>query len=477
MSPCCSQANLKGIEEMTVKKGQLLELEITNMAFGGKGLARVNGFTIFVDGAVPLDIVIARITKKKKQYAEARVDTLVEPSPHRVDPPCIYSGLCGGCKWQFLAYEKQLIYKRQHVVDALERIGLVQGVLVHPVIPSKSIFEYRNKMEFSCSDWRWLLPDEMGKEVVDRDFALGLHVPGTFYKVLDIRECLLQPVTGNHILEDVRTYMKGSGLPAYGLRSHSGFWRFLMLRHSAAYDQWMVNIITASENRETVQSLADQLMGKYPQIVSVVNNVTSRKSSVAVGEYETRLAGSSSIRDSVGGLEFEISANSFFQTNTSGAGQLYETVKTYAELSGKETVVDLYSGTGTIAISLADSARDVIGIEIVEAALNDAANNCRINQVSNCRFIPGDIKDCLSQVNETPDVVVIDPPRSGMHKDVVKQVLNMAPRRIVYVSCNPATLARDINMMKEAYRVIEVQPVDMFPHTYHIEAVAKLELI
>ena len=250
-----------------------------------------------------------------------------------------------------------------------------------------------------------------------------------------------------------------------------------MLRHSAAYDQWMVNIITSSENRETVQPLADQLMGKYPQIVSVVNNVTSRKSGVAVGEYETRLAGSSSIRDSVGGLEFEISANSFFQTNTSGAGRLYETVKTYAELSGKETVVDLYSGTGTIAISLADSARDVIGIEIVEAALNDAANNCRINQVSNCRFIHGDIKDCLSQVNETPDVVVIDPPRSGMHKDVVKQVLNMAPRRIVYVSCNPATLARDINMIKEAYRVIEVQPVDMFPHTYHIEAVAKLELI
>jgi len=462
---------------MAVKKGQLLDLKITNMAFGGKGLARTNGFTVFVDGAVPLDFVIARITKKKKQYAEARVDTLIEPSPHRVDPPCIYSGFCGGCKWQFLAYEKQLIYKRQHVVDALERIGFVQGVPVHPTIPSKSIFEYRNKMEFSCSDRRWLLPDEMGKEGVDKDFALGLHVPGTFYKVLDTRECLLQPRAGNHILEDIRAYMKRSELPAYGLRSHSGFWRFLMLRHSAAYDQWMVNIITAAENRETVQPLADQLMKKYSQIVSVVNNITSRKAGVAVGEYEIRLAGRSSIRDRVGDLEFEISANSFFQTNTSGAGRLYETVKKYAALSGKETVVDLYSGTGTIAIYLADSARDVIGIEIAETALNDAVNNCRINRVSNCRFIPGDVKNCLSQVSAKPDVVVIDPPRSGMHKDVVKQVLDMAPLRIVYVSCNPATMARDINMIKEAYRVIEVQPVDMFPHTYHVEAVAKLELI
>ena len=462
---------------MTVKKGQLLELKITNMAFGGKGLARADGFTVFVDGAVPLDFVIARITKKKKQYAEARVDTLVEPSPYRIDAPCPYSGFCGGCKWQFLAYEKQLVYKRHHVADALERIGFVQGVPVHPTIPSAAIFEYRNKMEFSCSDRRWLLPEEMGKEDVDKDFALGLHVPGTFYKVLDTKACLLQPGRGNHILEDARAYMKRSGLPAYGLRSHTGFWRFLMLRHSAAYDQWMVNIITAFENREAVQPLADQLMEKYSNIVSVVNNITSRKAGVAVGEYEIRLAGRSSIRDRVSNLEFEISANSFFQTNTTGAGRLYETVKAYAALSGTETVVDLYSGTGTIAISLADSARDVIGIEIAETALNDAVNNCRINRVSNCRFIPGDIKNCLSQVSVKPDVMIVDPPRSGMHKDVVKQVLDMAPRRIVYVSCNPATMARDINMIKEAYRVVEVQPVDMFPHTYHIESVAKLELI
>jgi 23S rRNA (uracil1939-C5)-methyltransferase len=230
---------------MKVKKGQLIKLSISGIAFGGKGLARVDGLAVFVDKAAPLDVVIARIVKKKKQYAEARVDTLVEPSPFRINPPCVYSGFCGGCKWQFLIYEKQLVYKRQHVVESLEHIGLILDVLVHPTIPSPLIFGYRNKMEFSCSDRRWLLPDEMDLEDVDKGFAIGLHVPGTFYKVLDTRECLLQPELGNHILDDVRTFIKESDAPVYGLRSHKGFWRFLMLRHSAAYDQWMVNIITA----------------------------------------------------------------------------------------------------------------------------------------------------------------------------------------------------------------------------------------
>jgi len=462
---------------MVVKKGELIKLRISDLAFGGKGLARIDGFTVFVDGTVPLDLIIARITKRKKQYAEARVDTLLEPSPDRIDPPCRYSGFCGGCRWQFLNYDKQLLYKRQHVVDSLERIGLIRGAQVHPTIPSTSIFGYRNKMEFSCSDRRWLLPDEMDRAGIDKDFALGLHVPGTFYKVLDTRECLLQPRMGNHILGDVRRYIKDSNAPVYGLRSHTGFWRFLMLRHSAAYDQWMVNVITATEDRRTVQPLADLLIDKYSRIVSVVNNVTSRKAGVAVGEYEIPLAGTSCIRDKVGGFEFEISANSFFQTNTLGAERLYETVKEYSRLSGIETVVDLYTGTGTIAIWLAEYAKEVIGIEIVESALTDAVNNCRINRIANCRYIHGDIKDCLSQVSVRPDVMVIDPPRSGMHKEVVRQVLNMAPNRIVYVSCNPATMARDIGMVRERYQVVEVQPVDMFPHTYHIEAVARLELL
>ena len=317
----------------------------------------------------------------------------------------------------------------------------------------------------------------MDQEDIDAGFGIGLHVPGTFYKVLDIRECLLQPELGNSILEDVRVFIKNSDQPVYGLRTHVGFWRFLMLRHSVAYNQWMVNIITAEENRDAVQSLADLLTEKYPEIVSVVNSITSRKAGTAIGEYEILLAGSTVLKDKIGQFEFEISAKSFFQTNTRGAERLYETVKNYAGLTGGETIVDLYSGTGTIALYLSDSAKEVVGMEIVESAVADAGKNCRINGVSNCRFIIGDIKDCLSQLTFTPDVMIVDPPRVGMHKDVVKQVLEMAPDRIVYVSCNPATLARDIDMMRETYQVAEVQPVDMFPHTYHIESVAKLEKI
>lgn len=459
---------------MKIKKREEVELDIADIAFGGKGLAKVNGFAVFVDQAVPGDRVTARIVKKKKNFAEARTLDIITPSPDRVTPPCRYSGYCGGCKWQFLDYRKQIEYKRQHVAESLEHIGLIQGVPVHPTLPSELTFGYRNKMEFSCSDRRWLMPDELGREDIGIDFALGLHVPGTFHKVLDTEACLLHPPRGNEIMDDVRMYMKQSGLPVYGLKSHEGFWRFLMLRHSVAEDRWMVNLITAWEERSAVQPLADMLMTKYPEVVSVVNNITGRKAGIAVGEYEIPLAGATTLRDRIGEYTFEISASSFFQTNTRGAGLLYDTVKQYAGLNGSETVLDLYCGTGTIGITLSDAARSVTGIEIVESAVADARKNCDINQVSNCRFVAGDIKDCLAGIDEAPDVMIIDPPRAGMHKDVVKQVLEMAPDRIVYVSCNPATLARDLSVLKERYAVREVQPVDMFPHTFHIEAVARL---
>jgi len=462
---------------MAVKKGQILELTISDLAFGGKGLAKVDGMAVFVDQAVPEDRVTARITRKKKQYAEARIVSILEPSSFRIPAPCPYSGFCGGCKWQFLNYDKQLEYKRRHVLDAMEHIALIKGLTVHPTLPSPSRFGYRNKMEFSCSDRRWLLPAELGREDIDIGFALGLHVPGTFNKVLDTGACLLQPSLGNQLLDEARQYMKSSGVSVYGLKSHEGFWRFLMLRHSSALDQWMVNIITKTEDRKTVQPLADLLMKTYPQVASVVNNITARKSGVAVGEYEIPLAGSPDLKDRIGPFEFKISANSFFQTNTRGAERLYETVKAYAGLSGSETVMDLYCGTGTIAVCLSGEAREVLGIEIVKSAVEDARTNCRINNIDNCRFILGDIRDSLSQVDHRPDVMIIDPPRVGMHKDVVKQVLEMAPDRIVYVSCNPATMARDIGMIKDEYRVLEIQPVDMFPHTYHIESVARLEKI
>lgn len=459
---------------MSVKKGREIEVEITQVAFGGKGLCRVDGMAVFVDQAIPGDRVLVRIVKKKKQYAEARVVDLLAPSPFRVKSPCPYSGICGGCKWQFMDYRQQLVFKQRHVQEALAHIGQLPDVKVHATIGSDPVFGYRNKMEFSCADRRWLLPEELGRDDVDSGMGLGLHVPGTFYKVLDIQACLLQPDLGNRILSDVRRYIRTSSLPVYGLRSHKGFWRFLVLRHSVSLDQWMVNIVTADEDREQVQPLADELMRKYDNVVSVVNNITSRKAAVAVGEREIHLSGASVIVDRIGDYEFELSANSFFQTNTLGAKRLYDTAKSYAGLTGKETVVDLYCGAGTIAIYLAGDAREVVGMELVDSAVEDARRNCLRNHIDNCRFIHGDIRHTLSRIEHPPDVMIIDPPRAGMHQDVVRQVLSMAPRKIVYVSCNPSTLARDAALLKDAYRIVEVQPADMFPHTYHIESVAKM---
>lgn len=459
---------------MKLKKGELVELRVEGIAFGGKGIAKIDGLTIFVENGIPEDHVSARIIKKKKKYLEARIESIIEPSPYRVEHKCEYSGFCGGCKWQCLEYAKQIEYKRQHVVDSLEHIGLFRGVRVHETIPSSKIFEYRNKMEFSCSDKRWLLPEELGQDNVEVGCALGLHVSGTFYKVLDNKYCLLQPGLGNKLLNEVQNFIKNSGIPVYGLRSHQGFWRFLMLRHSVALNQWMVNIITSSEDRAVVQPLADILIKRYPEVVAVVNNINSGKAAIAVGESEINLAGSSSITDRIGAYSFEISANSFFQTNTSGAVSIYEKVKEYAELTGREIVLDLYSGTGTIAIFLSDCAKEITGLEIVTSSIQDSKKNCIANSVSNCKFILGDIKDSLARLVTRPDVMIIDPPRSGMHKNIVKQIIDIAPERIVYVSCNPATMARDLAMMKDNYEIVEVQPVDMFPHTYHIESVAKI---
>ena len=458
---------------MGIKKKQIVVCDIVDVAFGGKGLAKIDGLAVFVDQTVAGDRVAARIVRKKRNYAEAVVQELLTPSPMRVDPPCPYSGVCGGCKWQFIDYPHQLEFKRRHVAESLAHIALIDGARVHPTIPSEPIFGYRNKMEFSCSDRRWLMPDELGSDT-DVGFALGLHVPGTFHKVLDTHACLLQPEVGNCILEAVRGFMRASDRPVYGLRTHAGFWRFLMLRHSVAHERWMVNVVTASQDIDAVMPLADMIMERFPEVVCVVNNITARRSGVAIGEHEVHLAGDPVLTDRIGAFDFEISANSFFQTNTRGARTLYETVERCAALTGGETVVDLYSGTGTIAIWLAQQAREVIGLELADSAVADARKNCRTNGIDNCRFISGDIKETLGRIDRAPDLLVIDPPRVGMHKDVVKRVLELAPAKIVYVSCNPATMARDLLVLKQVYDLGEVQPVDMFPHTFHIESVAGL---
>ncbi|MBW2107942.1 MAG: 23S rRNA (uracil(1939)-C(5))-methyltransferase RlmD [Deltaproteobacteria bacterium] len=462
---------------MTIKKGQILELKIERVIFGGRGLATVDGFRVMVEQAIPGDVVRARVFRKKRNYAEARIIELIEPSADRIFAPCRYHGFCGGCTWQCLRYDRQVAYKTQQVRECLEHIGGLEGVRVAAGIGNENLYRYRNKMEFSFSDRRWLLPVELHAPGVSVDFALGLHVPGTFHKVLDVDRCLLQSELGNKLLADVRRYARNSGIAPYGLKSHQGFWRFLMLRHSAAHDQWMVNIVTSGGRRSWVQPLADRLFSAYDAVCSVIHNVNTRRAAIAVGEYEQILAGRGFIIDQIGGYAFKISANSFFQTNTVGAQRLYQVVQDYAGLTGQETVVDLYSGTGTIPVFLSNRAAGIVGIEISESAVQDAEENCRTNHINNCRFICGDILLGLARIHHRPDVVIIDPPRAGMHPDVVKAVADMAPERIVYVSCNPASLARDLAMLKERYHVVEVQPVDMFPQTYHIECVARLDRI
>ncbi len=459
---------------MAVKKRKTYELEIIDLAFGGKGLAKPDGFPVFVDRCVPGDLAFVKIVKKKKSWAEAKLIKLIKPSPLREEGKCTYCRFCGGCKWQQLPYDRQLEYKKRHVVDSLAHIGRLKDVRVTDVIASDHIYEYRNKMEFSCSSQRWLMPDELADETIKKGFGIGLHVPGTFDKVIDIHQCEIMPAMGNKILGDVRTFVANSGLPAYHLRSHEGFWRFLMLRHSVAHDQWMVNVVTKEKNLEVVTQLGKQLAETYPNIRSIVNNITDAKSGVSMGKEEVLIHGEDHIIEKLGDFQFKISANSFFQTNTRACEKLYDKVREYACLNGNETVLDLYSGTGTIPIWLSGHAKKVYGIEIVHSAVVDARQNVRLNDIENCEFLEGDIKDVFGDVPEKPDVVIIDPPRVGMHKDVVGHVLAHSPEKIVYVSCNPATLARDLEMLAPRYAVLEVTPVDMFPHTYHIESVALL---
>ncbi|MBN2124584.1 MAG: 23S rRNA (uracil(1939)-C(5))-methyltransferase RlmD [Deltaproteobacteria bacterium] len=459
---------------MSVRRGDRVEVAVEGMAYGGQGVARLDGFVIFVRGGVKGDRVLAGVFRKKKDHAEARILEILDPSPDRISPPCPHSGYCGGCQWQHIRYERQLDFKREHVRDAVIRIGGLDDATVHRVIPSEEVFGYRNKMEFSFSDRRWLLPEEMENPAGERDFALGLHVPGAFDRVMDIDACLLQKEAGNDILKAAKLYARNSGVPPYGLKSHRGYWRFLALRYSAFFRQWMVNVVTSEYRPEVTGPLVEMLQDRFEGISTVVNNITGRKASIALGEREVVLSGEGTIRDRLGLFTFQISANSFFQTNARGAEALYSKVVEYAGLTGSERVLDLYSGTGTIPIFLSGMAQEVVGMEIMASAVRDAETNCRLNGVENCRFVLGDIRESLLRLGWRPDVLIIDPPRAGMHKDVVAGVNALQAERIVYVSCNPATMARDMSMMSGDYEVAEIQPVDMFPHTYHIEAVARL---
>jgi 23S rRNA (uracil1939-C5)-methyltransferase len=460
---------------MDIKRGDTAEVEIEKVVYGGRGLAHIHGMALFVEGAIPGDRLIARVLKAKRNYAEARIQELLEPSPHRIIGPCPYSDFCGGCRWQCIAYEQQLIYKQGFVADSLAHIANIKGLEVNAVLPSPRIFAYRNKMEFSFSDKRWLLPQQREGDSAEASIALGLHVPGTFDRVIDIEGCLLQEERGNEILREVKRFVRQSGVPVYGLRSHQGFWRYAVLRHSRHFNEWMVNIVTSEEKKEPVQGLASMLSERFTEIVSIVNAVNTRKGGTAIGEWQKTLRGNGCMREKIGPYTFQVSSSSFLQTNPHLFETLYQVVKEFASLTGKETVVDLYCGIGTVSAFLASRASRITGFDSSESAIRDAMRNCELNGLGNCGFSCEDAVLALGRAASKPDVLIADPPRTGMHAHVIKGIVQLLPDRIIYISCNPTTLARDIGLLEEHYELNEVQPIDLFPNTYHIEAVARLE--
>ncbi len=482
---------------MNIKKGDIVELQIEKYAFEGKGIARVskneslglneeNGneknYIVFVQGSYPGDKVKARLLKIKKSYAEALTLQILTSSKERIIAKCKYFGTCGGCKQQDLDYDVQLKYKQQQVEEIFKKMGGFSDFEIEPIIPSQNIFYYRNKMEFSFGDKRWLTKDEITQEgIIDRDFALGLHIPRIFDKVLDVDECFLQSEVSNKILNFTREFFKKKNTSIYSTKTHVGFLRNLVIKQSFHTNDLMVNLVTSEENDELVNEYSDNLRMEIPQVTTVINNINKKFAAVAIGDYEKVIYGSGFIYDEIGKHKFRISANSFFQTNTLQAETLYQTALDFADLKGNEIVYDLYSGAGTITIFISDKAKKVYAFEAVESAIADAKVNADLNNILNVKFFNADLyKSFLPIVDKynipQPDVMIIDPPRSGMHPTTVDDVTKLSPNKIVYVSCNPATQVRDIKLMVDAgYKLIKIRPVDMFPHTFHIENVALLE--
>jgi 23S rRNA (uracil1939-C5)-methyltransferase len=466
-----------------MKRGDEMTVTLERFAFEGKSVARSDGVVVFVSGAVPGDTAKVRLTKIKKNFCEAVALEVVAPSPLRTEPRCRYFGVCGGCKWQNVQYDVQLDFKRQHVTDALERIGGFRGIEVRRTIGSVNAYFYRNKMEFSFGE-RWLSREQMGdsrRDASTRDpFALGLHPTERFDRVLDVEECWLQSELSSRIVNQVRRFAADQGLSVYSTHTHAGYLRNLVIRQSERTGELMVNLVTRDDRPDVMKALVSLLVMEFPQITTICNNITERKSQVAVGERERVYYGPGFITERIGVRTYRISANSFFQTNTLQAEQLYETARAMAELKPSDIVYDFYSGTGAIALHIADDVRTVVCVESVAPAVDDARRNAAINHVSNCVFVLGDLKEVLTKQrlmlasHGGPDVLIADPPRAGMHDDVVRGVMELCPKRIVYVSCNPATQARDLKILAEQYRIECAQPVDMFPHTFHIENVVAL---
>lgn len=456
----------------------LEKIEILAVAAEGKSVARLDDKVIFVPFVVPGDIVDLQVKRKKHSYMEAVAVNFHKRSELRSGPFCKHYGTCGGCKWQCLKYEEQLKAKQQQVVDNLTRIGHIQLPEISPILGSEKITRYRNKLEFGFSDKRWILPDE--PQGVGMHNALGFHITGAFDKILDISECWLMDDLQNEIRNEIRDYAIRNGLVFYDLRNNTGLLRSMMVRNSNT-EELMVLIqfrIDTEEEHKQAMDLMQFVADKFPQITSLLY-VDNHKANDTFGDQEVVVfKGNDHIYETMEDLRFKVGAKSFYQTNTDQAYNLYKVVREFAQLAGDELVYDLYTGTGTIANFVSKKASKVIGIEYVPEAIEDAKVNSAINNIDNTLFYAGDMKDILTDEFITehghPDVIITDPPRAGMHKDVVNVIINASPERIVYVSCNPATQARDLEILDEYYKVVKVQPVDMFPHTQHVENVVLL---
>ena len=451
------------------KRGENLSLTIDDLAFGGEGVGRADGYVVFVPGGLPGDRLRVRLVQVRSRFGRGVIESIEEASPQRVPAPCPYFGRCGGCRLQHVAYDAQLAFKTKQIADALQRLGGLRDAPLRPIIGAEETFGYRNKMEFTVARGR------------TEPLAVGLHEADRYDSVLDIDRCLLQSDRMNALLTEARAFFAERGLTVYEQETGEGLLRFLMLREGKQTGELMTNVVTSAPAVSELAPLAERLATRVPGTTSVVMNVNPKKASVAVGVEEHLLGGRDHIREGMGGLTFQVSANSFFQTNTRQAERLFELVIESTGLTGTETVFDLYSGTGAISLLLARRARWVYGIELVQAAVDDAGINAAANGVTNCTFLCGEVRFVLPSLigkGVTAEVVVADPPRAGFHPKALHALSTLGARRVVYVSCNPTTLARDLGeLVRGGYRLEWVQPVDMFPHTPHIEAVARLERV
>ena len=461
------------------KKPLYEQVTITDIGAEGKALARVNDMVVFTTHAIPGDVVDLQVTKKRKKYQEARIVKIHEKSADRVEAFCEYFGICGGCKWQFLPYEKQLFYKQQQVEDQLKRLGKVELPELSPILGSAKNTFYRNKLEFSFSNKRWLTLDEMDEEHEPATMnALGFHIPRMFDKIIDVEKCWLQPDPSNAIRNFVRSYALEHELEFFDIRSQEGFLRNMIVR-TASTGENMLILAFYKEDVEKREALLNAIVEEFPELTSLMYVINSKGNDTITDQDVIAFNGPDHIFEEMEGLRFKIGPKSFYQTNSEQAYELYKVARDFASLSGNEVVYDLYTGTGTIANFVARQAQKVVGIEYIPEAIEDARINSSINGIENTSFYAGDMKAVLNDdfiaENGTPDVIITDPPRAGMHEDVVKTILQVAPEKVVYVSCNPASQARDLALMDEQYKVAKIQPVDMFPHTHHVENVVLLE--